>query len=402
MTDTDPEMESFPTSTEAENESEYVEINGRRFRPLTSGYEKVDLTKLFGPANALYQEASHAVVGISGMDKDLRNLYMGPIHAQIAAQAGPFQVVEPMLATSYRLGDYLNDIVGVGSELARSVQLADQHLIRGIEADLLVNRSTMEQSIKTALALQEQLATNAAALMNFTDGVASEALTDASLTFAAFDGVGESLDAVLNARFADLSLSTAALPTNDLLKHLTWTMAPSAYTSSAARALTPDVVEDDFDDARSDPWPTLSTDLSVMLNDIDPDLQRPREGAWEALESRNPDRWRHAGSSQRELIVHTLRALVPDDHPVMKGVKSPNRNHFGPRLRYLLRHDVDRQHVEAVDSVIGGLYGLLSSHAHQNHPQFRDDVALTFLLRAGESLLGYLLQFVDFIEESDE
>lgn len=56
------------------------------------------------------------------------------------------------------------------------------------------------------------------------------------------------------------------------------------------------------------------SDVSSLLEKINPDLLKPYNGAYEAFYSNNTDRIRHVLSSLRELWNHLLRYLAPDDN----------------------------------------------------------------------------------------
>ena len=138
--------------------------------------------------------------------------------------------------------------------------------------------------------------------------------------------------------------------------------------------------------------------LEKLLEEINPDLLNPLQGARQALHTNNPDRVRHIAASLRELIGHVCRQLAPDDirawntNPDYYDDKGkPTRK---ARLLYICREIdsgplsklVDRE-VSSILTLIDGLNG----GTHGVAPRFTDR-QLQAIVDYTESHLLFLLR----------
>lgn len=65
----------------------------------------------------------------------------------------------------------------------------------------------------------------------------------------------------------------------------------------------------------------LENDLDFLISEVNPEYVKLRTGAWEALESDNVDKIRHASVSMRELIKNIIGEILPSGKPRREGLK---------------------------------------------------------------------------------
>lgn len=119
----------------------------------------------------------------------------------------------------------------------------------------------------------------------------------------------------------------------------------------------------------------ITSELEIMLKDLDPDLFAMYKGAWDALSSGSEDAYRHCISSIRELIRQVLNKLAPGD----KTRKQ--------RVREIIGSSTQAELVEAIAKVVDELYAVLSAKEH-TQPDFRSTL---FALKIAEHTIHYLL-----------
>lgn len=159
------------------------------------------------------------------------------------------------------------------------------------------------------------------------------------------------------------------------------------------------VTSTEYADLASEAESELTTGLVVL----DTRLVAMWRGAREALRSPNPDRLRQACASQRELVMHVVHLLAPDE-TVRKWTTSPDdfdesgrpkrrtRLHFiarkvnQDRFSAFLRKDLAAA-LEAIDVLNGGVHGLDStlSDAQARLLMLRIDHLLAFLLEVSKT-----------------
>ena len=126
--------------------------------------------------------------------------------------------------------------------------------------------------------------------------------------------------------------------------------------------------------------------LDELLMELDPDFVEMRRGSWHALNAGGPDRLRHAGASQRELLRQVLRYFVPDFELPKESRGGPQ---IKPRLKTVLhRSKSDAEFVDAVTKALVIYYEQLNKFTHENE---KHEESLRALLRTGEGLLRFIL-----------
>ena len=122
----------------------------------------------------------------------------------------------------------------------------------------------------------------------------------------------------------------------------------------------------------------MMSELERMLNEIKPDFLRMFKGSWEALLSDNPDRYRQAISSMREL----LRQVI-DELSGAKGGETRKE-----RVRQILGRDSDTELVDALASTVDAIYDFQSSREHTQS----DYESAIFVISEAEYVLYYILK----------
>lgn len=122
------------------------------------------------------------------------------------------------------------------------------------------------------------------------------------------------------------------------------------------------------------------------LYDLNPDFVEMRRGAWMALFSNSPDRLRHAGTSQRELIRQLLEHLVP--HNLL-----PDGGRQGPQIKARIRialntSESDAEFIEDLSGAIERYYSQLNKYVHHNK---KHEESLRAIMHAGEGLMRFIL-----------
>lgn len=116
------------------------------------------------------------------------------------------------------------------------------------------------------------------------------------------------------------------------------------------------------------------TALDGKLKTINPNLVEIRKGAWSALHSESPDRYRQSIASSRELLNQTINALTDGKTRKEKVSK--------------ILGDSDAETVEAVCQLVGSLYSIQSKGTHGRDPNAEDAL---FVLNTTQLTLYFLL-----------
>jgi hypothetical protein len=160
--------------------------------------------------------------------------------------------------------------------------------------------------------------------------------------------------------------------------------SPAITTSSYASSLSLSL------DPKSEPVPgrvdSIVDRLDEHLAGLDPVFVKMRKGAWEALETSNPERCRHAAISYRELFRRVLQRLAPDarmDAPV------PGSKIRGRVREILGGSDSSAGFVVAVSGAAFALYDFLSKPTHAD---FNNREAVRGALMTGEGLLLFIFE----------
>ena len=158
--------------------------------------------------------------------------------------------------------------------------------------------------IRASLAAQSQMDATISALL----ATQSKILKLQSYSGATIDGV---------ARFQDrLRLNLDKFTTSNKSFNFIGHQPPTI------EALEPDIIqhpslevfrETDLSEKTTVSAISTGSSLEKLLEEINPDLLNPLQGARQALHTNNPDRVRHIAASLRELIGHVCRQLAPDD-----------------------------------------------------------------------------------------
>ncbi|MCK4546542.1 MAG: hypothetical protein KAW17_03785 [Candidatus Eisenbacteria sp.] len=137
--------------------------------------------------------------------------------------------------------------------------------------------------------------------------------------------------------------------------------------------------------------------LDELLTDLDPDLVQTWRGAKAALESDNPDRFRHAAVSLRELVTHVLHKIAPDEEIRLWSSDpshfSNNRPTRRARILFVCRsinHDPFTSFVEKDVASALELMDLLQKGTHELSTGVSEKQAGVLIIRA-QSLLRLLL-----------
>jgi hypothetical protein len=131
-------------------------------------------------------------------------------------------------------------------------------------------------------------------------------------------------------------------------------------------------------------------DLDPHLSQLNPEYVEMRRGAWLALYQPNPDRLRHAATSQRELVRQLLQQLVPE-------AQLPEENRKSTQLKARIRialgtSDGNAEFIDSVGKAVVSLYDQLNKYTHHN---VKHEESLRALLHTGEGLIRFVLSLVD-------
>lgn len=126
--------------------------------------------------------------------------------------------------------------------------------------------------------------------------------------------------------------------------------------------------------------------LDALLFNLNPDFVEMRQGAWSALQGNSPDRLRHAGTSQRELLRQLLEQLVPRD-------LLPKENRQGLQIKARVRialktSESDAEFIQDLSKAIERYYSQLNKYVHHNK---KHEESLRALMHAGEGLIRFIL-----------
>lgn len=129
-----------------------------------------------------------------------------------------------------------------------------------------------------------------------------------------------------------------------------------------------------------------STRLDAPLAQLHPDLPAMRRGAWLALTGDNPDRLRHAATSQRDLLTQLLRLLVPS----LEQVEDDER---GSKIKARVKKAVgnSESNTTFVASIADAVYSYYSMMSKFNHTNQKHQDGLRAILVTGEGLIEFIL-----------
>jgi hypothetical protein len=141
----------------------------------------------------------------------------------------------------------------------------------------------------------------------------------------------------------------------------------------------------DWDEKRNQIRPTMThptvenevrNELEALLSNVDSEFPKMLNGAWEAYYSKNPDRYRHAISSSRELL-----------HQVTVRLSNGEKLERKQRVRQILVSKSQADVVEASASLVNAIYGVQSAQEHRKP----DSPTALFVLIETEHILYFLL-----------
>jgi hypothetical protein len=156
-------------------------------------------------------------------------------------------------------------------------------------------------------------------------------------------------------------------------------------------------VEETVEDERIALSSATSDELSMFLEDLDPELLRLRIGACNAARSTNPDKVRHTCISLRELCAHALRILAPDS-AIRAWSQDPSCYHEGrptrrARVMYLyesIQSPALKKFIDADISLALELFNLLNKGTHVANLEIAEEQTAILLSRAEGVLLVLL------------
>jgi DNA-binding transcriptional ArsR family regulator len=158
----------------------------------------------------------------------------------------------------------------------------------------------------------------------------------------------------------------------------------ASYTRSL-RSAAPSRTEEDSSLVSSYGEEGVGRELDVLLGRLKVEFVRMRRGGWEALRSGNPDRFRHAAVSHRELISHVLRETSPDA-PIEEG--KPGSRLKNQVKNLLAESGTSAELAVSLSTAVFSLYKYLSKVTHAD---VRDEQAVRAALLTGDGLLLFLL-----------
>ena len=210
---------------------------------------------------------------------------------------------------------------------------------------------------------------------------------------------------------------TKSLRTYSDVTRLPRFVLPSAAREVLATSYTANVLgvsdETDAEQDSSEIYSAAEVEIEVgnpnciaLLRAVDPNLVRPYEGAYDALQRTSPDRERQFLSSLRELYNHLMREIAPNQE-VLEWIKSDNEDektllHEGKptrkaRVRYVLRNlnDGPLTYFTATDTRAFVDFLDVFQRVHALRPTLSDRELRALWLRAN-SWLTYILELIRF------
>jgi predicted transcriptional regulator len=128
--------------------------------------------------------------------------------------------------------------------------------------------------------------------------------------------------------------------------------------------------------------------LDQQLGRINPDWVEMRRGSWIALNNAGPDRLRHAGVSQRELLNQVLEHFVPNAL-LPDGSLGPQTK---ARVRIALQASkTDAEFIDTMAKAALSGYEQLNKYTHRNQ---KHEESLRAILRMIEGLIRFILTMV--------
>jgi hypothetical protein len=203
------------------------------------------------------------------------------------------------------------------------------------------------------------------------------------------ESVVDSFSDLFHYQVEGYQVSEELLPVSTISAYLTASTLPVNRYSGAVRYL----IEAETDDEVASQSAKVEVgngddSLDPLLADLNPDFVEIRHGSWHPLRSGGPDRHRHAGVSQRELLTQVLRHFVP-------GSELPVDDRGGPQIKARVKAILDSSDpgkdaafIEAMAMALYRGYDELNNYTHRNE---KHDASIRYLLQAGEGLLGFLL-----------
>jgi hypothetical protein len=219
--------------------------------------------------------------------------------------------------------------------------------------------------------------------------VASELVgrVDFSWVSAQLADVNRSFADVFHHHVAELYIPTASVPPYRFVEQVTIPTATVAYYTHSVRDLVdaetstdvlplPERGNEEFGDQN----------LDTLLVKLNSDFVAMRHGSWSALSTAGPDRLRHAGVSQRELLSQLLQLLVPNS-------TLPEDNRKGPQIKARMKvvlgvGSSDADFIEVMVNAVYSWYNQLNKYTHHNE---KHEESLRALLRTGEGLMRFIL-----------
>lgn len=206
--------------------------------------------------------------------------------------------------------------------------------------------------------------------------------------------VNQSFENLFRYHMEHINRASLHTPFPLLASRITVPTATVAYYTDSLR----DLVEAETE-AEISPLPSRGVaefgdqSLDPILSKLNPDFVEMRHGSWSALQMAGPDRLRHAGTSQRELLTQVLQHFVPD-------LLLPEDSRQGPQIKGRVKialggSDSDAEFVDVLAKALLSYYRQLNKYTHHNE---KHEASLRALLRAGEGLLLFMLlnMSVDF------
>ncbi|HSH81658.1 MAG TPA: ArsR family transcriptional regulator [Herpetosiphonaceae bacterium] len=214
---------------------------------------------------------------------------------------------------------------------------------------------------------------------------------DFSWISAQLDGVHEAFGQVFHRHTEELWQRPQSTPAPRLIERV---IAPSAtvahYTGSLRRLVEAETERDLPPLAEIGAEESGDSALDPLLYKLNPEFVEMRHGSWWVLRQRGPDRLRHAGTSQRELLRQVLELVVP-------GAQLPDDNQQGPQIKARVKSalgtsDSDAAFIDIQAKAVYSAYQQLNKYTHHN---MKHEQSLRALLRAGEAWLRFLLVNLD-------
>lgn len=127
---------------------------------------------------------------------------------------------------------------------------------------------------------------------------------------------------------------------------------------------------------RGKPPMEIEAHINDLLSKHFPECAKRYEGAWKSLESDNPDRFRHASTSMREIIREIL------------GKSNETRKE---RLHGLSNSESEQNLMEALANTVEEIYRTLNKGTHS---ELEETMAI-LSIRITENILSYVLETLD-------